>query len=161
MCVCVCVCVFMCVLVRVRVCAVASVCVCPCVCLCVCHDVAYANSSISDSDNIIDCSKRRFNRFLNRCLLHVLNNNLGWHMPCTTRVPAWKGWRWRGCHALGGVHANCISNLRFKQIQSVSPPSKKNSSPKKQLTTVSFLAQSKSISLIQAVHMDRRRGKKS
>jgi hypothetical protein len=41
----------------------------------------------------------------------------------------------------------------FKQIQWFT-------AIKKQLTAVSFLAQSKLISLIQAVHMDRRRGKK-
>jgi hypothetical protein len=29
-----------------------------------------------DSENIIDCKKRRFTRFLNRCLLHVINSLL-------------------------------------------------------------------------------------
>jgi hypothetical protein len=56
-------------------------------------------TAISDSYNIIDCNQRHLNRFLNRCLLHVINSLLltaiidgynrffAWHMPLTTRFP--------------------------------------------------------------------------
>jgi hypothetical protein len=49
--------------------------------------------------NITDCNQRHLNRFLNRCLLHVINSLLltaiidgynrffAWHMPLTTRFP--------------------------------------------------------------------------
>ena len=60
-------------------------------------------TAISDSYhitcNITDCNQRHLNRFLNRCLLHVINSLLltaiidgynrffAWHMPLTTRFP--------------------------------------------------------------------------